>query len=274
VSWLGRNLAERQVARMTDPAAGTLRVTAASYPPAGVNAVYSNYRITGVVSAPGLEPTAVEHCGVARVAKWPQPGEDLPVTVDQARPDRLVINWDQLATAQDSALAEAQAEAIRMRTGLDMGVLGEAIDQTAAGGNAPGWVGRLVSDAGPMPGATSAGPGQAPASVPPPAGPVRHELPPSPATVAVTGRVLAVREVGVPAALAPAGGVVDLTVAVPDPAIGERTAICRASFATPTERERVAAVGTTVALLVDPGDPAIVTLRTSGLPGADGEPRV
>jgi hypothetical protein len=273
MSWLGRNLAERQVARMTDPAAGTLRVTVASYPPAGVNAMYSNYRITGVVSAPGLEPTAVEHSGVARVAKWPQTGEDLPVTVDRARPDRLVINWDQLATQHDSAMAEAQAEAIRMRTGLDVAVLGEAIDQTAAGGNAPGWVGRLVSDAGPRPGATSGGPGPAPASGPPTAGPVRHELPPSTATAEVTGRVLAVRRVGVPAALAPAGGVVDLTVALPGPA-GERTAICRASFATPAERERVAAVGATVPLLVDPGDPAIVTLRAIGLHGTDGEPGV
>jgi hypothetical protein len=88
VSWLARREAERHIARMTDPVAGTLRVTSASYPPTGVNATYSNYHLAGVVQAAGLAPTAVEHSGLARVAKWPQPGSDLPVTVDRVRPDR------------------------------------------------------------------------------------------------------------------------------------------------------------------------------------------
>jgi hypothetical protein len=75
--------------------------------------------------------------------------------------------------------------------------------------------------------------------------------------------VVAAREVGMPAALAPAGGVVDLTVAVPDPSGGERTAICRASFATPAERARVATIGAMVRLLTDPDDLGVITLATS-----------
>jgi len=268
VGWLRRNLAERQIAGMTDPVSGTLRVSTATYPPSGVNARYSNYRITGVISGRGLPPTAVEHAGIARVAKWPESGDDLPVTVDRARPDRLVIHWDQILTGHDSGQAAAQAAAVRMRTGLDLGVLEEAVQQTAADGRAPTWISEVTGAA--QPGADPAGAGAvAPAgAVGPAPGPARHELPPSTATIPVSGRVLAVREVGVPAALAPAGGVVDLTVAMPDPAAGERTAVCRASFATLADRDRVAAVGATVELLVDAGDPRIVSLRAVGPPGS------
>jgi len=274
VGWLRRNLAERQIAGMTDPVSGTLRVSTATYPPSGVNATYSNYRIAGVVSGPGLPPTAVEHAGIARVATWPESGDDLPVTVDRTRPDRLVIHWDQIPTRHDLAQAAAQAAAVRMRTGLDLGVLGEAVQQTAADGRAPQWISEVTGPA--QPGTDPAGAGAvaaagavAPAPAPA-AGPVRHQLPPSTATIPVSGRVLAVREVGVPAALAPAGGVVDLTVAISDPAAGERTAVCRASFVTPADRDRVATVGVTVDLLVDPGDAGIVSLRADGPPGADG----
>ncbi len=260
MSWLGRIRADRQIARMTDPAAGTLHVTSATYPPAGESVMYSNYHLAGVVQAPGLKPTAVEHSGIARVAKWPQPGSDLPVSVDRARPDRLVIHWEQLLTSRDAALAAAQAEANQMRTGLDPAVLADAVKQTAAG-TAPDWVADLASGGDPARRAAPAPPA-APPPPPPaaPSGPLRHELPPSTATVAATGRVVALREVGVPAALVPAGGVVDMTVAISEPSGGERTAVCRASFATPEERSRVAAVGAIVGLLVDPDDPDVITL--------------
>jgi hypothetical protein len=221
---------------MTDPQVGTLRVTSASYPPTGVSARYSNYRLAGVVQAERLPPTAVEHAGIAAVAKWPQPGTDLPVTVDRVLPDRIVIHWDQIPRSGDVALAAAQAEATRMRTGLDPAVLAEAVAQAAAG-NSPDWV------------------------APPPGSP-RDELPPSTATIGVTGRVAAASMVGVPAALAPGGGVVDLTVAVRGPNGAERNEVCRASFDTVAERDRAATVGAVVRLLIDPDNPDAVTLAS------------
>ena len=50
---------------------------------------------------------------------------------------------------------------------------------------------------------------------------------------------------------------------IPDPSGGERTAICRASFATPAERARVATVGAIVGLLTDPENLGVITLATS-----------
>jgi hypothetical protein len=141
MNWLAR----ARIARMADPADGTLSVTAASYPPTDVSAAYASIRVTGVVQAPGLDATAVEHAGTAPVAKWPQPGVDLPVAVDRARPRDLVIRWDELPSARDTALAAAGAEAAQRRTGLDPAVFAEAIDQTTPG-RAPAWTPALSSD--------------------------------------------------------------------------------------------------------------------------------
>ena len=73
--------------RMTDPVDGTLQLTSCS---SGANdAMYSNCRMTGVVSAPGLAPTAVEHKCTAPTKKWPQPGQTLPVARRQTLSDVL-----------------------------------------------------------------------------------------------------------------------------------------------------------------------------------------
>jgi hypothetical protein len=258
MSWLAR----ARIARMSDPAGGTLSVTASTYPPTDVSARYASIRITGVVQAPGLPATAVQHTGTAPVAKWPSPGADLPVTVDRARPDHLVVDWDQLPSARDTALAAAEAEAAQLRTGLNPASLAEAIEQTTPG-HAPAWSARLASGLPPAPGPRLAQPLASPAGrEPAPAtdGDPRPTLPPSTATEPVTGQILAVHDVPVPAAFAPPGGVADLTVAVPVPAGGEQTVICRVSFPTPAARA-AAAPGATAPFLIDPGHPATIVYR-------------
>jgi hypothetical protein len=98
---------------MTDPVPGTMLVTAASMP--SRNAVFHMSRITGVVSAEGVPPTAVQYNGLIRTALWPSPGRQLPVIVDRADPRRFAIQWDQAVTSEASALGQAEALAAAMR---------------------------------------------------------------------------------------------------------------------------------------------------------------
>ena len=102
--------------RMKDPVEGTLTVVGISAP--DPTATSANYRLDGVVSAEGLPPTAVVHHGMASVAKWPSGGDTLPVTVDRAKPERLTIHWERLATGHQQNRTAAQALAEQMRSGV------------------------------------------------------------------------------------------------------------------------------------------------------------
>jgi preprotein translocase subunit SecG len=100
-----------------DPVPGTMLVTAASMP--SRNAVFHISRITGVVSAEGVQPTAVQYSGLIRTALWPSPGRQLPVILDRADPRKFAIQWDQVGTSQASALGQAEALAAAMRAKQD-----------------------------------------------------------------------------------------------------------------------------------------------------------
>ena len=78
-------------------------------------ALYHMTRITGVISAEGVEPTAVQYSGLIKTSNWPSPGSSLPVTVDRADPTKFTILWDKVATGGDSSLAQAEALAAAMR---------------------------------------------------------------------------------------------------------------------------------------------------------------
>jgi hypothetical protein len=105
------------VQAMTDPVPGTMLVTAASMP--SRNAVFHMTRITGVISADGVEPTAVQYGGLIRTSLWPSPGKQLPVVVDRADPTKFAIQWDQVGTSEASALGQAEALAAAMRAKRD-----------------------------------------------------------------------------------------------------------------------------------------------------------
>jgi hypothetical protein len=105
------------VARMADPVPGVFLVTAAAMP--SRRAVWHMTRITGVISADGVEPAAAQYGGLIRTAHWPSPGSSLPVIVDRANPGNFAIQWDQLAARGDSALANAEALAAAMRARRD-----------------------------------------------------------------------------------------------------------------------------------------------------------
>ena len=105
------------VGDMADPVPGTLLVTAASMP--SRRAAFHMSRITGVVSAEGVEPTAVQYNGLIRTSLWPSPGRQLPVIVDRADPRKFAIQWDQAGTSEASALGQAEALAAAMRAKPD-----------------------------------------------------------------------------------------------------------------------------------------------------------
>jgi hypothetical protein len=81
---------QRAMRHMKLPERGTLRVT-------GVHEGHSHSRITGVITAPGIAPTRVEHKmdERGRVAN----GQEWPVLVDCADPSRFVILWDEAGTS-------------------------------------------------------------------------------------------------------------------------------------------------------------------------------
>ena len=101
--------------RMKDPVEGTARVVSGSWPDA--SATSQNYAIECIVVAPGIEPTAVRHTGVAKTSKWPSAGDELPITVDRADPERFVIHWDRVETAREHNQRLAQQLAEQMRAG-------------------------------------------------------------------------------------------------------------------------------------------------------------
>jgi hypothetical protein len=101
--------------RMKDPAEGTLRVVGITVP--NPEATSCNYRMDGVVQADGLLPTAIVHRGVCANNRWPSPGDTLPVTVDRAKPERVVVHWKELPTGAETAQSMAEQLAAQMRGG-------------------------------------------------------------------------------------------------------------------------------------------------------------
>ncbi|HEY3506255.1 MAG TPA: hypothetical protein VGN37_26140 [Actinocatenispora sp.] len=90
---------------MRDPVRGSLYVV--DIGPVSDEALYSTFRLQGVIRADGVPATAVERTGTAPTAKWPQPGVHLPVLVDRAEPSRMRILWDEVPTRRQTALDTA-----------------------------------------------------------------------------------------------------------------------------------------------------------------------
>jgi hypothetical protein len=102
---------------MADPVPGTLLVTAATLP--SQRAIYAAGRVTGVISADGVEAFAVQHRGLMKTSRWPRPGQQLPVIVDRADPRNFAVAWDKVQNTADAALGSAEALAAAMRARQD-----------------------------------------------------------------------------------------------------------------------------------------------------------
>jgi hypothetical protein len=231
--------------RMTDPIRGTYRLTASSG--GGSGAAYSNCRMDGVVTAAGIAPVAVEHYCTAPTSKWPYPGQELPVLIDRADPQRLRIIWDEVLTGREMGRQQARAEAERIAAS-GSGTAGFTTTRTVVTG-APGR---------PVPGMAGGGttPEQAAAALAQPSGMQR-----------ATAVVLTAHEVSIPAGMVGGGpaGVVDITLDITPPDGNGFTAVTRVGFSTPERRARFTAAGARLSVLVDPTDHTRVVIDPNGM---------
>ena len=92
---------------------GTAQVVSLNHAP---HATHGSLRATLVVEAPGVPAfTHVYKKFGARVDKWPDPGDVLPVEVDPADPTEVEVLWDELPTARESAAHQAEQLAAHLR---------------------------------------------------------------------------------------------------------------------------------------------------------------
>ena len=78
-----------------DPVEGEYRITSASKP-TGSSSVAS-CDMVGEISGPGVSPRVLEHNSpFTSLAKWPRPGDVLPVVFDRTNPEFLKIVWKQV----------------------------------------------------------------------------------------------------------------------------------------------------------------------------------
>ena len=107
----------RATRHMKNPVRGVLKVT-------GFYDHGSSTRITGVITAPGIPATPVEHKADKR-GRWAGSNE-LPVAVDQADPRKFVILWDEVDAVswQSQEKQAAQRLADQLNSGPGAGFSG------------------------------------------------------------------------------------------------------------------------------------------------------
>jgi Short C-terminal domain len=106
--------------RMKDPVDVTAQVVSVSEPP---HATHGTAIMNLVVQLPGREAESIECTSVpAPVAKWPTPGGQLPVTVDQADTSKCKVRWDDVPDSGDVAKQQADALAAQMNQGGAQGI--------------------------------------------------------------------------------------------------------------------------------------------------------
>ena len=78
--------------RDMDRGNGTVTVIRVSEPDR--TRVAQRYRLEGMLQGPNVQPCGVVHKGMAPTAKWPKPGDVLPVTVLRRWPVKVRVEWD------------------------------------------------------------------------------------------------------------------------------------------------------------------------------------
>jgi hypothetical protein len=266
---------------MRDPVTGTLRVASCSGSPS--SAASSRCELTGEVTVPGIPPAPVVHCCQAPARKWPQPGQDLPVMVDRADPQRLVVLWDEVPPSRDAGEARQHARLIEEQASATAGLSGAAgpspppVTARAPGDDVTGAPGEAAERTGTARAGTGrAGTGQPAAGAAPPGAGMR----PSQTMVArfsqpglagglsveqaaglllnpggllrASATVVDVREVKSPDSTSAPAGVVDLSLEVSTSSGPGYQAALRIGFSTAQRRVSIATVGTVLPVLVDP----------------------
>lgn len=257
---------------MRDPVRGQFQVTGRyDAHPNG-----SSFRdvLTGVVSGPGVAPTAGEHLADID-GRWV--GRDtLPVTIDRAEPTKFVVLWDEVPKPDFRAQARAQAQQaadaarggqVPMAKAAPTEIHVEGGDRPD--GSTPEWATEMVADLarrGLIPGGTVGSIDvQAPITVQLPdqvvhltAGRVSAG---EAAQLIATGRpaeavLLSVTDVAVPqqALPGPTASLCDLTLRVKPANDASFVAVTRLGFRSAERRAAIAVVGATLPVRIDPAD--------------------
>ena len=109
---------------MKEPVRGTAQVVSATAHRG--DASWQDIRMMLTVRAEGVPPTAVEHEGMCRADKWPTPGDELPVTLDRHKPERLEVEWDEVQSGRERARETAERMAAAEASGAEPPEAGSA----------------------------------------------------------------------------------------------------------------------------------------------------
>jgi hypothetical protein len=224
------------VRRMTDPVQGVLRV-ADTYD-AHPSSSGMRMRLTGVLTAPGVPPTPVDHL-TDRGGRWVGNNE-LPVLVDRADPTRYVILWKLVQPWDPRAVATQQAQRMAQQ-------LAQELAQPPADQPIPGFTSQSGQSTVTVT-VSGGGPGAAEAARLLDAG--------TPARAVVTE----VRDASVFGV-----SLADLTLEVTLADGARYPAHTRIGFSTPERRARIATTGAELPVRVDPRDRSRVTIDTRAL---------
>jgi len=220
-------------------------------------------RITGVITAPGIPATAVEHKADGR-GRWAAVRE-LPVLVDRADPSRFVILWDEVQPVswRDREMRAAQAEADRINVGPAYQPPGY---QSGPGSSVEAVLGQMFGQ-----GSAQAF-GQAISQAMGKAAPHGGFHPAEAAQFLTSGGgeqatavVLAAQDAPVPPGMPAPGGTADLTLQVTRADGSVYTAPTRISFSTPERRAAIAAPGIRLRVRIDPNVPTRIAIDPTGL---------
>lgn len=85
------------------------------------SATHHYMRLSLQVHVPSRAPYLLEQRFNVKTTKMPEPGEQLPVTVDRDDPERLRIEWDDVPTWRDKVQAQHEAS---LQGGLTSGLAG------------------------------------------------------------------------------------------------------------------------------------------------------
>jgi hypothetical protein len=91
--------------RIPDPVDGTAQVVSATGAPDGHGSAACGLDL--VVTVPGVPAFPVRGTHLVKMAKWPWPGQVLPITASRADPSRFKILWDRVPTGRDRAAEQA-----------------------------------------------------------------------------------------------------------------------------------------------------------------------
>ena len=253
---------------LRDPVRGQFEVTGRYFAhPNG-----SSYRemLTGVVTGPGIAPTAGEHLDDSEGRYISH--DVLPALVDRAEPAKFIVLWDELPKPDFRAEARAQAQqaADAARTGRPAGPPTPAPVQIHVDGGADGatppWAAEMVADLVRQ--------GVIPSDPSGTQGPITVQLPDQVVDltggrvtggdadrllatgITTTAVLLAVSDVPVPqiALPGPTATLCDLTLRVTGADGAGYETITRLGFRNAQRRAAIAVVGATLPVRVDPSD--------------------